>query len=73
MLAPEPKALAASSVTRPATLDNRSNLQNDSGVRTPTQLTDCASGLLTAITEKPIQMTAESIEPEAAGVGRKKE
>ena len=31
------------------------------------------TALLTAITEKPIQMTAESIEPEAAGVGRKKE
>ena len=31
------------------------------------------TALLTAITEKPIQMVAESIEPEAAGVGRKKE
>ena len=29
------------------------------------------TALLTAITEKPIQMVAESIEPEAAGVGRK--
>jgi hypothetical protein len=44
MLAPEPKALAASSVTKPAPLDNRSNPQNDSGVRTPTQLTDCVIG-----------------------------
>jgi hypothetical protein len=31
------------------------------------------TALLTAITERPIQMVAESIEPEAAGVGRKKE
>jgi hypothetical protein len=31
------------------------------------------TALLTAITEKPIQMTAESIKPEVAGVGRKKE
>ena len=31
------------------------------------------TALLTAITEKPIQMAAESIKPEVAGVGRKKE
>jgi len=31
------------------------------------------TALLTAITEKPIEMTAESIKPEVAGVGRKKE
>jgi len=31
------------------------------------------TALLTAITEKPIQMVAESVKPEAAGVGRKKE
>jgi hypothetical protein len=31
------------------------------------------TALLTAITEKPIQIVAESIKPEAAGVGRKKE
>ena len=31
------------------------------------------TALLTAITEKPIQMVAESIKPEVAGAGRKKE
>jgi hypothetical protein len=31
------------------------------------------TALLTAITDKPIQMAAESIKPEVAGVGRKKE
>jgi len=31
------------------------------------------TAVLTAITEKPIQIVAESIEPEAAGMGRKKE
>jgi hypothetical protein len=31
------------------------------------------TALLTAITEKPIQMVAESVKPEMAGVGRKKE
>jgi hypothetical protein len=31
------------------------------------------TALLTAITEKPVQMVAESIKPEVAGVGRKKE